>query len=83
MMQERFSPGVRPEVREQRGRELDGLAAEEVSLSQDLAGRGRADLGRLAELFAVGSSTAEIRAAEIPPEHIDQGTIHRALRGQL
>jgi hypothetical protein len=83
MMQERFSPGVRPEVREQRGRELDGLAAEEVRLSQDLTSRGRADLGRLSELFAVASSTAEVRAAEIPPDHIDQGTIRRAVMGQL
>lgn len=80
---ERFSPGVRPEVREQRGRELDGLAAKEVGLSQDLTGRGRADLGRLAELFAVGSSTAELRAAAIPPDHIDPQTLRRTLTGEL
>lgn len=83
MDRERFSPGVRPEVREQRGRELDGLAAEEVGLSQELVGRGRADLGRLAELFAVGSSTAELRAATVPPDHIDLQTLRRSLTGEL
>lgn len=80
---ERFSPGVNPEAREQRGRDLDGLAAQEVRFSGELSERGQADLARLAELFALASSTAEIRAAAVPPEHVDMQTLRRALSGEL
>lgn len=83
MDRERFSPGVRPEAREERGRGLDMMASHEVQLAQDLRAAGLDDAAAFADLLAVASSTAEVRAANIPPEALDPGSNRRALRGEL
>lgn len=80
---ERFSPGVRQELRDRRSDELDGLAQEEIGLSRQLGESGHPDLSRLAVLFAMASDTAEVRAQTLTPEKIDSGVIHRALAGDM
>lgn len=80
---ERFSPGVRPEARERRSADLDHLAEQEVGLAQELKVAGRGDAAHMAELFALASSTAEIRAASPSISQADRQTLQRALGGQL
>lgn len=83
MNPERFSPGVRPQERERREADLDRLAEQEVGLAQKLEGAGQTDAAHMAELFALASSTAEVRAAVPPVEPVDRQTLQRALAGQL
>ncbi|MEK7539770.1 MAG: hypothetical protein AAB558_00820 [Patescibacteria group bacterium] len=80
---ERFSPGVRPQERERREADLDRLAEQEVGLAQGLERSGRQDAARLAELFALASSTAEVRAAAPAVDQVDRQTLQRILAGQL
>lgn len=83
MHPERFSPGVRPQERERRGTELDFLAEQELRLAQELLTAGQTDAAQLLELFALASSTAEVRAAAPVVEQADRLTVQRALAGQL
>lgn len=83
MNPERFSPGVRPQERERRSADLDRLAEQEVVRAQQLDQAGRPDAARMAELFALASSTAEVRAGAPVVGRVDRQTLQQALEGQL
>lgn len=83
MFTERFSPGVSQQEREQRGADMDVLARQEVGLAADLRAAGKGDQAAMADLFALASSTAEVRRGQVVPERIDRGVLTRALEGQL